>query len=81
MVSNRVKRNFSVTLLCIGLVCIISRAWDVALSPESAKTWLKLIGIIVITYLCYDNFNIYQRRIKRGILFGDQKQNSNITAQ
>lgn len=70
MVSNRVKRNISGTLLIVGILCIIARIWDVAVSPKSGQAWFDLFGIIVLTYLCFDNFCIYRRRVKKGIKFG-----------
>lgn len=70
MVSNRVKRNISGTLCIMGVVCIISRIWDVCITPKSGQAWFDLFGIIVLTYLCFDNFQIYRRRVKKGIKFG-----------
>ncbi len=72
-VSNTVKRNLYATLFAVGVCCTIGRAWEAAISPESVKVWLKLIGTIAITFLCFDDFRIYQRRLKSGILFGNQK--------
>lgn len=69
-VSNRVKRNLSFALTVIGCMCIAGRAWDVAMEPSSKMAWFNLVGIIIITGACVDNFLIYRRRIKRGILFG-----------
>ena len=70
MVSNQVKRNISATLLVIGIICIITRIWGVLIEPKSGMAWFELAGIILITYLCFDNFMIYRRRIKNGIKFG-----------
>ena len=69
-VSNRVKRNISLTLLVIGIVCILARAWEVLMAPSSGQAWFDLIGILIITFLCLDNYLIYNRRVKRGINFG-----------
>ena len=69
-ISNRVKRNISLTLLVIGLICIASRIWDVALAPSSGRAWFDLFSIVVLTYLCFDNYLIYRRRVKKGIKFG-----------
>lgn len=69
-ISNRVKRNISLTLLVIGLICIASRIWDVALAPSSGRAWFNLFSIVVLTYICFDNFLIYRRRVKKGIKFG-----------
>ena len=71
-ISNRVKRNISLTLLILGCVCIISRAFDVADEPTSGKAWFHLCAIILLTYLCFDNFLIYRRRVKKGILYGSR---------
>jgi len=74
MVSNKVKRNISATLLAVGIMCVIARAWEVAISPESGKAWFELCSIILITYLCFDNFRIYNRRLKNGIMYGDARR-------
>lgn len=69
-VSNRVKRNISLTLTVVGLMCTAARAADVAQDMSSARAWFELAGITVMTYLCYDNFRLYRRRVRKGILFG-----------
>lgn len=69
-VSNRVKRNISLTLVFVGLLCTAARAQGVVADPSSVKAWFKLIGIVVLTELCYENYRIYRRRVRRGILFG-----------
>lgn len=69
-VSNRVKRNVSLTLCIVGLLCTAVRAEQVAQDMTSAMAWFKLLGIILLTGLCYDNFRIYRRRVRKGILFG-----------
>lgn len=71
MVSNQVKRNISATLLVIGIISIIARIWDVLIEPKSGMAWFELAGIILLTYLCFDNYMIYRRRIKNGIKFGN----------
>ena len=58
-ISNRVKRNTSATLSIVGLVCIVSRIWDVALAPSSGRAWFDLFSIVVLTYICFDNYLIY----------------------
>ena len=72
-ISNRVKRNWSLTLSVLGLCCIVSRIWDVAVAPTSTKSWFDLFGIVVITYLCFDNYLQYRARVKKGIKFGSEK--------
>ena len=69
-ISNRVKSNVSLALMVVGCMCIAARAWDVAMEPSSKMAWFNLVGIVIITGACVDNFLIYRRRIKRGILFG-----------
>lgn len=69
-ISNRVKRNLSQTLSIVGLLCIASRIWDVASDPSSGRAWFDLFGIIILTYLCFDNYMVYRRRVKKGILYG-----------
>ncbi|MCM1142593.1 MAG: hypothetical protein NC453_28820 [Muribaculum sp.] len=71
-ISNRVKRNISLTLMILGCICIVSRAFDVAAAPSSGKAWFDLCGIILLTYLCFDNYMIYRRRVKKGIIFGSR---------
>lgn len=63
-VSNRVKRNISFVLVIVGMVCTVARIWDVITSPASGWAWFQLLGIIMLTYLCFDNFQMYRRRIK-----------------
>lgn len=69
-ISNRVKRNISLTLSVLGVVCTISRAWDVVIDPHSGKAWFDLFGIIFLTGLCFDDFLMYRRRLAQGLLFG-----------
>ena len=69
-VSNRVKRNISFTLLVVGLLCVAARIWDVAIATSSGRAWFNLFSIVVLTYICFDNFLIYRRRVKKGIKFG-----------
>ncbi|MBO4945628.1 MAG: hypothetical protein J6C91_10305 [Muribaculaceae bacterium] len=69
-ISNRVKRNISLTLTVVGIICIISRIWDVAIAPASGQAWFDLFSILVLTYICFDNYMIYRRRVKKGIIFG-----------
>ena len=66
-ISNRVKRNISLTLSIVGLVGIASRILDVTLAPSSGRAWFDLFSIIVLTYLCFDNYLIYRRRVKKDI--------------
>ena len=70
MISNTVKRNISATLLVVGVLCIIARIWGVVIEPKSVMAWFELGGMTLLTYLCFDNFMIYRRRIKNGIKFG-----------
>lgn len=74
-ISNRVKRNISFTLTIVGVACIASRARDVAMSPSSGMAWFEFCGMMVITWCCYDNFRIYRRRVRKGILFGSEPLN------
>lgn len=71
-ISNRVKRNIFLTLLIVGLASIAARIWDVAMAPSSGRAWFDLAGIVVITYLCFDNYMIYRRRVRHGIKFGSE---------
>ncbi len=70
-ISNRAKRNMSMTLFCLGVVLTLSRIWDVIMDPHSGTCWLKLIGIMIATYFCLDNYLIYRKRLKRVKEFGD----------
>lgn len=69
-ISNRVKRNISLALLVVGVLCILARSWEVLMAPSSGRAWFELFGIVVITFLCVDNYLIYSRKVKRGIKFG-----------
>lgn len=70
MISNKVKRNISGTLLIIGLACVIARSWYLAMNPTSGYYWFETAGMALLTYLCLDNYLIYRRRVKKGIKFG-----------
>lgn len=72
MVSDKVKRNISATLLVVGVLCIIARIWGVVMAPKSGMAWFELAGMILLTYLCFDNFMIYRNRIRKGIMFGNR---------
>ncbi len=61
-VSYRVKRNISLVLTVIGVVCIVARIWGVVMEPTSWKPWLELFGIVIITYLCFDNYRTFRRK-------------------
>ena len=74
MLSNRVKRNISATLMVLGISCIIGRGLGVMMTPKSVHAWFELCGILLLTYLCFDKFMIYRRRVKRGIMFGNLKK-------
>lgn len=45
MVSNRVKRNISGTLLVVGILCVIARGWNLATNPTSGYAWFKTGGM------------------------------------
>lgn len=66
-ISNPVKRNISLTLLIVGIMCIIARAWELILTPTSGKLWFELISIIILTYICFYRFRILQKRVRKGM--------------
>ncbi|MBD5311099.1 MAG: hypothetical protein K2J92_06210 [Muribaculaceae bacterium] len=68
--SNRTKRNIALTLMCIGIMCTLARIWKVAMVPTSGMAWFELCSIIILTYFSFDRFNIYRKRVKKGIVFG-----------
>lgn len=70
-ISNRVKRNITFALFVVGLLCMAARSVDVVQNPGSLMAWFKLASITLLTwFICFDNFLIYRRRVKNGILFG-----------
>lgn len=75
-ISNRVKRNISFTLFTlfvVGLLCMGARSVDVLHNPSSFMGWFEFAGITFLTWcICFDNFLIYRRRVKNGILFGSK---------
>lgn len=73
IISNRVKRNISFTLMLVGVACIIARTVGVITDPHSGKAWLGLCAMLLLTYCCFDSFLIYRRRIKDNILFGSKQ--------
>ncbi|MDE5877379.1 MAG: hypothetical protein K2H47_07800 [Muribaculaceae bacterium] len=68
--SNPVKRNISLTLLIVGIMCIIGRIWEIVMDPTSVKLWFELVSIIILTYICFDRFRVLQKRVRQGIIFG-----------
>lgn len=72
-ISNRVKRNISFTLFIVGLFCMAARSVNVVQNPHFFMTWFELTGITFLTWcICFDNFLIYRRKVKNGILFGSK---------
>lgn len=65
MISDRVKRNISAICIVIGTVCVISRVWEVIISPKSGSAWFELSGSILILFICIDSYINYRRRIKK----------------
>ena len=64
MLSNRVKRNISATLLVVGILCVVARAWNLAMTPKSGYAWFETGGMALLTYICLDNYLIYRRRVR-----------------
>lgn len=72
-VSNRIKRNISFALTIVGCLIIIARIIDPIMNHAiTGKDWLKILGAIAITYCAYDNFKIYHKRVKDGIISRDK---------
>lgn len=70
-ISNRVKRNISFCLTILGCIIIIARvAGPVLRGHIDARGWFDIFGACVITYLAFDNFRIYSRRVKKNIRSG-----------
>lgn len=69
-ISNRVKRNISLTLVIVGVSCIIGSICKVVMAPSSGSAWFDLSGMLLLTYLSFDNYLEWNRRVKKGILFG-----------
>ena len=63
-VSNRVKRNIYLALGLVGIACILSRAWDLAMDFSSLRAWFKLVSAIVITWALFDRFRAYGKRVQ-----------------
>lgn len=63
-IRTRAKRNISFVLTIGGIMCIVARTLDVAQNPSSGKAWFELCGIILLTYMCFDNFNSYRKQLK-----------------
>ncbi len=58
--------------MAVGFSCIAASAWNVAMAPRSGHAWFDLCGMILLTFVCFDNFRTYQRRLKNGIKFGSR---------
>ncbi len=71
-ISNRVKRNISLTLFIVGIACTVFRVWDVVLTSSSGRAWLNLFGIVLPTLFCFDNYLTFRRRVRSGIRFGSR---------
>ncbi len=70
MISNRVKRNISGTLMVLAIILAVVRGWNVMVEPTSGKAWFELFAMLLAVYICFDNFSIYRRRVNAGIKFG-----------
>lgn len=70
MLSNKVKRNFWLTLAIMSVGCIIDRAIRVI---DGSVEWWNLVSAIVITALCTKFYLCYREQVKRGNLFGRVK--------
>ncbi len=68
-ISNRVKRNLSLTLAILGFVCMGSFAVELVMDPKSAKLWFQFIGVVICTTSFLEAYRTYRRRVKNGILF------------
>ena len=64
-ISTKVKRNIQLTLFVVGILCTLSRAWDVITSSASGRAWFDFLGIMLLTYLCFNNFRDYDQRLKK----------------
>ena len=71
-VSNRVKQNISGTQFVLGLCLSGVRSSNVVADPSSAKAWVEFIGITISTWVCFDSYSIYRKRVNRGIKFGNR---------
>lgn len=67
-ISNRIKRNISFVLLVVGVACTAARIWNVVMTPDSGWAWFELCAIVLPTFLCFDSYRTYRRRIKNGVL-------------
>ncbi|MBD5175050.1 MAG: hypothetical protein HDT06_04455 [Bacteroidales bacterium] len=63
-ISLRVKRNISFSLMMLGVLCSLARGWDLAMNLTSGRAWFDFCGMLLLTYLCFDNFRDYCRRIR-----------------
>lgn len=70
MLSNKVKRNFWLTLAILSVGCIIDRAIRVI---DGTIEWWNLVATIVITAFCTKFYLCYRKQVKRGNLFGRVK--------
>lgn len=72
-VSNRIKRNISFALTIVGCSIILARIIDPIMNQSiTGRDWFEIFGAIVITWCAFDNFNIYRKRAKDGIMFGSR---------
>lgn len=70
-ISNSVKRNISFSLFLIGCFIITYRIIDPILCHNiDGKGWFDIFGACVATFIAYDNFSLYRKRVKKGIRFG-----------
>ena len=72
-ISNRVKRNISCALTILGCVIIVAQTVTPIMNKAMTRQdWLNIIGALVITYCAFDNFKIYRKRVREGIIFGSK---------
>lgn len=70
MLSNKLKRNFWLTLAILSIGCIIDRAIRVI---NGSVEWWNLVAAIVITAFCTKFYLCHRKQVKRGNLFGRVK--------
>ena len=49
--------------MMLGVLCSLARGWDLAMNLTSGRAWFDFCGMLLLTYLCFDNFNGYRKRL------------------
>ena len=71
MVSNKVKRNFSLILFIVGVALVIMMSIDLATGTD--REWWELVSNIAVTAFFRNRYIDYRKAVGSGNLYGRVK--------